>query len=73
MKMQHNELSRKKQIEAKRREVDYKVQVTFEEKHKSLLLKKGMDDTIREDRQKTVERIQRQQEYHRNQIQKKIE
>jgi hypothetical protein len=32
-----------------------------------------MDDTIREDRQKTVERIQRQQEYHRNQILKKIE
>ena len=38
-------------------ETDYKVQMTFEENRKSLLLKKGMEDTIREDRQKTVERI----------------
>jgi len=37
------------------------------------MLKKGMEDTIREDRQKTVERIMRQQEYHRNKILQKIE
>jgi hypothetical protein len=34
--------------------------MTFEEKRKSQMLKKGMEDTIREDRQKTVERIMRQ-------------
>ena len=37
------------------------------------MLKKGMEDTIREDRQKTVERIMRQQEYHRSKILQKIE
>jgi len=47
--------------------------MTFEEKRKSQMLKKGMEDTIREDRQKTVERIMRQQEYHRNKILQKIE
>ena len=47
--------------------------MTFEEKRKSLMIRKNMEDTIREDRQKTVERIQRQQEYHRNKIQMKIE
>ena len=48
--MQQNELSRKNQIEQKRRETDYKVAMTFEEKRKSQMLKKGMEDTIREDR-----------------------
>jgi len=47
--------------------------MTFEEKRKSQMLKKGMEDTIREDRQKTVERIMRQQEYHRSKILQKIE
>lgn len=50
MKMEQNELKRKHQIEAKRRETDQKVQNTFEEKRKSQFLKKTMDDTIREDR-----------------------
>lgn len=48
--MQHNELSRKHQIEAKRRQLDQKVAQTFEERRKSLMFKKGMEDTIREDR-----------------------
>ena len=61
------------QIEQKRKQTDMKVAMTFEEKRKSQMIKKGMEDTIREDRQKTVERIMRQQEYHRNQILKKIE
>lgn len=55
--MKKNEQSRKNQIETKRRQTDLKVEQTFEEKHRSQLLKKGMEDTIREDRQKTVERI----------------
>lgn len=37
------------------------------------MMKKNEQDTIREDRIKTVERIQRKQDYHRQQIQKKIE
>lgn len=42
-----------------------KVEYTMQEKSKQLMLTKIQQDTIREDRIKTVERIQRQQDYHR--------
>lgn len=59
VKMQQNEEFKKHQMLAKRNEQDYKVAMTMDEKQRQLLLLKEQNNLKREDRQKTVERIQR--------------
>ena len=67
-----NENQRKQQIETKRNELDMKVYLTMEEKQKAIVLQKEQHNLLRMERIKTVERIQRQNEYHKMQIKKKI-
>ena len=61
------------EIERKRNELDFKVYMTMEEKQKQLTLKKEYENLKRKDRVKTVERIQRQNEYQKSKVQRKIE
>ena len=70
--MQHNEADRKNQILQKRNEQDFKVQMTMESKLRNQLISKEQNNLKREDRQKTVERIMRQNEYHKMQIKARI-
>lgn len=71
--MAEMEAARTMSMQRKRQELDYKVEMTMDQKSKQLMVTKVQQDTIREDRVKTVERIQRKQDYHRQQIMKKIE
>lgn len=66
-------MQRKQQIQAKRNEIDIKVYQTMEEKNKKQILKKEQENLKRIERIRTVERIQRQNEYHKKKIEQKIQ
>lgn len=53
-------------------ETDQKVQMTQKQKEEELMIKKEMENLKRKDRQETVERIARIQEYKRDKIMEKI-
>ena len=70
--MMNIEQQKKNQIEAKRMEQDLRVYETMEEKSRQTMISKEANNLKRQDRVKTVERIMRQNEYHKEQIQEKI-
>ena len=70
--MMNIEQQKKNQIEAKRMEQDLRVYETMEEKSRQTMISKEANNLKRQDRVKTVERIMRQNEYHKDQIQEKI-
>ena len=53
-------------------EQDLRVYETMEEKSRQTMIQKEANNLKRQDRVKTVERIMRQNEYHKDQIQEKI-
>ena len=55
-------------IENKRKILDEKVEQTMAMKGKSFLIRKEQEDLKRQDRKKTVERIQRQNEFHKESL-----
>ena len=50
-----------------------KVERTMAEKGKSFIIKKEQEDLKRQDRKRTVERIQRQQEFQKEKVEQKIQ
>lgn len=71
--MREQEMNKKMSIENKRKLLDDKVEQTMAMKGKSFLIKKEQEDLKRQDRKKTVERIQRQQEFHKEKVEQKIQ
>ena len=66
------EEQRKKQILDKRHEKDYKVEYTHKHREDEHKLKKELENLKRKDRQETVERIAKIQQYKREKIFEKI-
>lgn len=63
---------RKKTINDKRKEQDYKLMTVQQRKEEELRMRKEMEYLKRRDRQETVERIQRIQQYEREKVMEKI-
>ena len=71
--MHHMERQKVNQIQMKREEQDLKVYETMEDKSRQIMIQKEANNLKRQDRVKTVERIMRQNDYHKDIIQEKIE
>jgi hypothetical protein len=71
--MQVTELQRKQQLEQRRNHQEAKVAVTMDEKARLQVLSKEQNNLQRIDRQKTVERIMRKNEYQQEQIKRRIQ
>ena len=66
------EEQRKKHIVDKRQERNYKVEYTHKQREEELKLRKEMENLKRKDRQETVERIAKIQQYKREKVFEKI-
>ncbi len=64
---------RKKTINDKRKEQDYKLMTVQQRKEEELRYKKELEYLKRRDRQETVERIMRIQQYEREKVMEKIQ